>query len=94
MGLAEFLPTIAFGLFSGAVVDRYERRRVIVLSTLGRSAAMGGLVITLYIGGFHLSIIVLASVVFAVCATFFAPGSQALLREIIPRESLDRATDD
>lgn len=91
VGLAEFLPTIVFGLFSGAVVDRYERRRVIVLSTLGRSAAMGALVISLYLGGFSLPIIVLASAIFAICATFFGPGSQALLPEIVARDSLDRA---
>ena len=91
VGLAEFLPTVAFGLFSGAVVDRYERRRVIVLSSLGRSAAMGALVLTLYLAGFDLTIIVLASAVFATCATFFGPGSQALLPEIVPRDSLDRA---
>ena len=91
VGLAEFLPTVAVGLFSGAVVDRYERRRVIVLSTLGRSAAMGALVVGLYLIGFNLAIIVLASAVFAICATFFGPGSQALLPEIVPRGSLDRA---
>lgn len=91
VGLAEFLPTVAFGLFSGAVVDRYERRRVIVLSTLGRSAAMGALVVSLYIVGFNLPIVVLASAVFAICATFFGPGSEALLPEIVPRDSLDRA---
>ncbi len=91
VGLAEFLPTVAFGLFSGALVDRYERRRVIVLSTLGRSAAMGALVLGLYLIGFNLPIIVLAAGVFAICATFFGPGSQALLPEIVPRESLDNA---
>ena len=91
VGLAEFLPTIAFGLFSGVIVDRYERRRVIVLSTLGRSAAMGGLVVSLYLLGFDLAVIVVASAIFSVCATFFGPGSQSLLPELVPRQSLDRA---
>lgn len=91
VGLAEFLPTVAIGLFSGALVDRYERRQVVVLSTLGRSAAMGALVLGLYLVGFNLPIIVVAAAVFALCATFFGPGSQALLPEIIPRASLDRA---
>ena len=91
VGLAEFIPTAAFGLFSGAVVDRYSRRTVIVLSSLGRGAAMGGLVVALYLLGFNLSLIVLASAVFAICATFFGPGAQALLTEIVAREHLDRA---
>lgn len=91
VGLAGFVPTVAFGLFAGALVDRYERRSVIVLSTLGRSAAMAALVIALLFLGFNLTLILLATVVFAVCATFFGPGSQALLPEVIPREHLDRA---
>ena len=91
VGLAEFVPTAAFGLFSGAVVDRYNRRTVIVLSSLGRGVAMGGLVVALYLLGFDLSLIVLASAVFAICATFFGPGAQALLTEIVAREHLDRA---
>lgn len=91
VGLASFIPTVAFGLFAGAMVDRYDRRGVIVLSSLGRSAAMGALVVTLLLLGFNLVVIVLASAVFAVCATFFGPGAQALLPEIIPREHLDRA---
>ena len=91
VGLAAFIPTAAFGLFSGAVVDRYRRRTVIVLSSLGRGAAMGGLVVVLYLLGFDLSLIVLASAVFAICATFFGPGAQALLTEIVAREHLDRA---
>jgi MFS family permease len=88
VGLAEFIPTVAVGLFSGALVDRFDRRRVIVLSVLGRSAAMGGLVVALELFGFGLPFILLASVVFSVLATFFGPGSQALLPEIVPRDSL------
>jgi len=88
VGLAEFIPTVAVGLFSGALVDRFDRRRVIVLSVLGRSAAMGGLVVALELFGFRLPLILLASVVFSILATFFGPGSQALLPEIVPRDSL------
>jgi MFS transporter, DHA3 family, macrolide efflux protein len=91
VGLAGFVPTIVVGIFSGALVDRFERRRVIVLSTLGRSAAMGALVLLLYVGGFHLAFVLVASLVFSACATFFAPGSQALLPEIVDRGSLANA---
>jgi MFS transporter, DHA3 family, macrolide efflux protein len=91
VGIAEFLPTVAVGIFTGALVDRYERRRVIVLSALGRSAAMGGLILALYAAGFHLAFVLLAAAVFSLCATFFGPGAQALLPELVPRESLANA---
>ncbi len=88
VGVAGFVPTVALGLFSGALVDRFDRRRVIVLSTLGRGVAMGALVLSLEWLGFRLPVVLLASVVFSVCATFFGPGSQALLPELVPRASL------
>jgi hypothetical protein len=88
VGIAEFLPTVAVGILTGALVDRYERRRVVVLSNLGRSAAMAGLILALYAAGFHLVFVLFAAAVFSLCATFFAPGSQALLPELVPREAL------
>lgn len=91
VGLADFIPTILVGLFTGALVDRYERRAVIVLSTLARSAAMAALVLSLDLLGFHLLLILGASVLFSLCATFFGPASQALLPEIAAKEHLDRA---
>ena len=91
VGLAEFLPTVAVGVLSGAVVDRYERRRVVVLSTMARGAAMGALVLTLRLVGFDLPVIVVAAAVFSVCGTFYGPGTQALLPEVVRREQIDRA---
>jgi len=88
VGLAQFVPTIAIGIFTGALVDRLDRRRLIVVTVLARSAAMGALAIALFLLGFHLSFVLLASVVFAVFSTFFGPGSQALLPEIVAPESL------
>ncbi len=64
---------------------------MIVLSTLARSAAMGALVLSLDLLGFHLALILGACVLFSLCATFFAPASQALLPEITAKEHLDRA---
>jgi MFS family permease len=88
VGLAEFVPTIAVGIFTGALVDRFDRRQVIVLSVLGRSAAMAALAVTLYLVGFHLAFVLLAVVVFTILSTFFGPASQALLPEIVSPESL------
>lgn len=52
---------------------------------------MGGLVLSLLLGGFSLPIVVFASALFTVCSTFFGPGSQALLPELVPAEQVDVA---
>ncbi|MCI4318692.1 MAG: MFS transporter [Thermoplasmata archaeon] len=86
--LAGFLPTVAIGVFSGAVVDRLDRRRVVLLSTLGRAVSMGALVLTLQLLGFQLVALLAANLLFSVFATFYGPASQALLPEIVRRGSL------
>lgn len=91
VGLSGFLPTIAFGIFSGAIVDRLDRRRVVVLANLGRGASMGALILLLARFGFHLEFVLGASLAFSACATFFAPGSQALLPELVPKSQLAKA---
>ncbi len=88
VGIASFVPTVAVGIFSGALVDRFDRRRVVALSTLARGAAMGGLVIALELAGFHLVYVLAASLAFSFFATFYAPGSMALLPQIVGRASL------
>ena len=52
---------------------------------------MAGLILALYLGGFHLLFVLFAAAVFSLCATFFAPGAQALLPEIVAREDLANA---
>src|SRR5436309_16106982 len=50
VGIAMTVPTIAFLLLGGVVSDRFDRRRVILASDLGRAAAVG-LIAVLAIGG-------------------------------------------
>ncbi|MHB8361452.1 MAG: MFS transporter [Thermoplasmataceae archaeon] len=88
VGLAGFLPSISIGIFSGTLVDRLDRRRVLIFSNLARSIAMGMLVTALYFSGFNLSFILIAVIVFSICSTFFGPGSMAFLPEIVQPENL------
>ena len=37
--IAIALPTLLFGIFAGTMVDRWDRRRVMILSDLARAAA-------------------------------------------------------
>ena len=91
VSLAGFLPTVVIGLLTGALVDRFDRRRVVFVSVLGRAASMGALVVVLEVVGFRLPFLVAAAFVFAVFGTLFGPGSQALLPELVGRESLAEA---
>ncbi|HRW03262.1 MAG TPA: MFS transporter [Tetrasphaera sp.] len=74
VGLAAALqrvPTLLFGLVAGAVADRHDRKRLVVLSNAARMAVLGVLVATLATG--HVNIAVVLAAMFALgCAEIFA----------------------
>jgi MFS transporter, DHA3 family, macrolide efflux protein len=87
----KYAPAIVFGLVAGAIVDRYDRRRVMLWADLLRALAVGAIPL-LYankaLGGLSLGIAVF---VLAMGATVFNPAIKALLPEFTPPQHLTRA---
>ncbi|MFD4903905.1 MFS transporter [Kitasatospora purpeofusca] len=82
----ETLPFLLFGLPAGALLDRWDRRRVMVVADIGRAAAIALLPIGHLTG--LLSIPLLCAVGFAVglCTVFFDIADQAFLPTVLSRE--------
>jgi MFS family permease len=91
VGLAEIVPLLGLGLFSGALVDRYERRRTTGASALGRGAAMGILIASVLLLGFNLAVVLAVVVGFSIVSTFMGPASTALLPQIVAKDEISRA---
>ena len=91
VGLAGVVPAIALGLVAGALADRYNRRRVMVLSDVSRAVLMGGLALFLYLVGFDL-LVVLGVVLIVNCfSALFLPASNALLPRLVRTSQLESA---
>lgn len=87
----KYAPAIIFGLFAGALVDRYDRRRVMLWADLLRGLAVGAIPIlhaTNNLSGLSLGVAVF---VLAMGATLFNPAIKAMLPEFTPPEHLTRA---
>jgi len=87
----KYAPAIVFGLFAGALVDRYDRRRVMLWADLLRAVAVGAIPLlysTKALGGISLGVAVF---VLAMGATVFNPAIKALLPEFTPPQHLTRA---
>jgi MFS family permease len=88
LGLAEFAPAAVLVLATGAVADRFDRRRVASVGLLGEAAAAAGLA---WYAGTHptsptpMFLIVLG---FGVARAFAAPAARALPADIVPAERL------
>jgi len=89
--LAIRLPWLFFALPAGAIADRSDRRRIMVMVNVSRTALIGGLAITT---GLELnSVGLLATAVFAlgVGETLFDTSSQSILPAIVDPDDLARA---
>jgi MFS family permease len=91
LGLVRFLPALALSLVGGAVVDAYDRRRILQLAQL---APLGvTLVILAALAADRVSVGLLYAMVFVIglASSFENPARQALLPTIIPRPLFTRA---
>jgi MFS family permease len=88
---AAWLPWLLFALPGGVLVDRIDRRRLMVAIDWTRVAAMGILAAALLAGS--TSIVLLDAVLFVINTgeVVFRSASQAMLPAVVPRERLERA---
>lgn len=88
LGIIEFIPAISIGVVAGALVDRYDRRHLMIVADTARAAAMGGLAVFVLVAGFN-PVVVLATVFLtATLASIFNPASSALLPLIVGKTEL------
>lgn len=91
VGLAGVLPGIALGLLAGALADRYNRRRLMILSDTSRAVLMAGLAVFLYLVGFDLLVILGVVLVVNCFSVVFLPASNAFLPRLVPTSQLEPA---
>lgn len=94
-GLAGFLYTIPYVILSlpaGALIDRWNRKRVMILCDTGRALALGSVPVAFALG--HLTVIQLyiASLVEGTLFVFFNLAEVACLPRVVPAEQLPDAT--
>lgn len=89
LGLAA-VPTVLLGPLAGAVADRFDRRRIMLLADL-LSAAVLFACLAGVAAGLELPAVYLAVAAVAVISTFDRPASEALLPNLVATGGLGRA---
>jgi MFS family permease len=92
VGLVQFLPTALLLLIAGQAADRFARKRVVALCQSAEALTALFLGFGSYAGRLTEVHIFVASFVLGISGAFESPALSALLPEIAPQGSLQRAT--
>ncbi len=72
-----------FGVFAGAIADRWDRRRTMIWCEIGRAAATGGIAAAMWLGQLHVACLYAFAVVTGVLSTLFEAASSAALPNVV-----------
>lgn len=88
LGALDNLPYLLFGLLVGVVVDRFSRRRIMILSDLLRAAAVGWVPIAFLLGRLDFAQLCLVAFIVGVGNIAFDVACQAHLPELVDETRL------
>jgi MFS family permease len=91
IGVSFIAAAVIFSLAAGALVDRHERRKLMVLSDLVRAGTLAALVVSLLVLGFNLAAVLLVAFILGSFTTLFQPAERALTPEVIGNEQIAHA---
>jgi MFS family permease len=88
---ATFLPILVLAPWAGSVADRFDRRKVVLVSQLVATALGATLAGLAWAGLAPVWVVMLCSLGLGVVSAFSAPASLALLADLVPRSHLQSA---
>lgn len=91
VGIAGIIPRIVFGIISGAVADRYDRLRIMIVANIIRAAIMMILAASLFFYGFQLYLVLISVFTIGVGQSMYLPAVNAFLPTAVPNEDLGSA---
>jgi MFS family permease len=94
MGIVLFcsvFPGMVLGIITGAVVDRYNRKTIIVCADVVRGLVVAALSVLYSLDTLSFPILLVAQTLISVCTAFFDPAIPAIIPQIVKQEQLTRA---
>ena len=91
VGIAMTVPTIACLLVGGVVSDRFDRRRILLYSDLGRGVVVGVMAALALLHELTFAGLATLVAVYGVGAAFFTPAFESIVPSIVPSTELAQA---
>ena len=86
--LSQWLPMLLFGVIGGAVADRVDRRRMVVMVNLGRSLVLLALVGLIVSGTLSIALVLGVLFLLGTAETFADSASSTLLPSVVAKRDL------
>lgn len=88
--LAGYLPRAVLGLFTGAFIDRFDRKHILILADLVIALAALTLALAAWQGEMPIWLIFLMLCVRSVGAAFHSPAFNAVVPSMVPKQQITR----
>jgi MFS family permease len=91
VGFAQTLPNLFLYLIAGVLVDRWDRKRIMIVADVIRAVALGSIAIALVAGDLAFAHIIVVAFVEGSFSVFFRVAESAALPQVVPKEQLPDA---
>ncbi|WP_219416288.1 MFS transporter [Pseudonocardia nigra] len=91
IGLAQAVPMVVFGLVGGSLADAVDRRRLVLLTTVGQTVAAGLLAVQALTGAGSLAILLGLVALQAACGALGAPARRTFAARLLPGDQVGAA---
>jgi MFS family permease len=91
VGFAQSLPNLFLYLIAGVLVDRWDRKLIMVFADVVRALALGSIAVALVSGHLAFAHIILVAFVEGSLGVFFRVAESAALPQVVPKQQLPTA---
>ena len=87
----NFVPVLLLAPWGGSAADRFDRKRLLLVTQVGATVVSGVLAVLAWEGRVSVALVIGCAVCLGVASAFSAPASQALIADLVPRSDLQSA---
>ncbi|OLR93121.1 MFS transporter [Actinokineospora bangkokensis] len=91
LSATSFLPWLLFALLSGALIDRVDRRKAMLVANATRAVVIGGLSVLVLAGSASIWLLYAVALVLGVVETVADSAAQALVPAVVDKDGLESA---
>ncbi len=91
VGALQTLPDLVFGMVAGAIADRSDRKRMMLLADMGRAVLTALIPISVALNGPTMAVILIVAAPLSVLRAFFLAGYTSSVPALVGRSQIARA---